>query len=215
MDNPQTRARDATLVIIVAKGASSGATKLLLSDTVVSAPEFTSSAWKKTVAGRRVECPEHEADFDRVDILWGMLPGAKHQTGATMTPRPTHGKSTSGQELHDPLGAGDGTAEQMPARASNVERFSSSGVDLEGGLTSALAAASTGEPSAAEVRRRRNLGGRPPLEAGSPTETWKVRAPSSLGSAAREAGARYSGGFSAFVRDAVREKLAGATHGRD
>ncbi len=78
VDNAQTRARDATLVIIVAKGASCGATKPQFPGTVVSAPEFTSSAWKKTVAGRRVECPEHEADFDRVDILWAMLPGAKH-----------------------------------------------------------------------------------------------------------------------------------------
>ena len=28
--------------------------------------------------GVRVQCSEAEADYDRVDILWAMLPGARH-----------------------------------------------------------------------------------------------------------------------------------------
>lgn len=96
----------------------------------------------------------------------------------------------------------------LPARQTNAARFAETGVDLESALGQALASADHGVPSSAELRRRKNLGGRPPLEPGSETTTWKVKAPASLNAAAREAGASYSGGFSAFVRDAVRDKLA-------
>lgn len=100
------------------------------------------------------------------------------------------------------------SAATTTARRSNATRFAETGVDLESALSRALASADDGAPTVAELRRRRNLGGRPQLEPGSETTTWKVKAPASLNDAAREAGARYSGGFSAFVRDAVRDKLA-------
>lgn len=55
-----------------------GSTEPRFPGTVVSAPEFAPSAWKRTVDGVRVQCSEAEADYDRVDILWAMLPGARH-----------------------------------------------------------------------------------------------------------------------------------------